>query len=164
MQDQTRRLADLDRRVRHLEGLLNGQLREMKDMLRRLVGDPVPDHDDDDVVPDWGGFLDDHPELTQPPPLPAFTDQVLLDALQLAYADRAAYAAERGLADHDPRVLSSDVARALAGGATWQDNPATPVRHGDVIRVGQRLGRLERAGRVRRVNKTWERTSFWAPA
>ncbi len=95
---------------------------------------------------DWQAFLDQHPELTKPTPID-FTDAGLIDALRRAEKERllSDRRDERRTNAKWPGVYTEEVASALSG-----IRPSGTVDTGNCIRIGRALGRLERAGKVRK--------------
>jgi hypothetical protein len=97
----------------------------------------------------WEGFLEEHQELTTSPAQKArleFSDEELVEALLEAirrWNEDKLPKLSRPRMPRDRETHSSDVAKVLANGAE--------VTFGDVVRVGQRLGRLARAGRITRI-------------
>ncbi len=101
-----------------------------------------------DLEEPWLDFIDAHPELTERPSEEArleFTDEELFTALVEAMRrwDEELQSFNRPRVSHDRGVRSHVVAKVLAG--------EERVTSGDVVRVGQRLGKLTRAGRTTRI-------------
>jgi len=88
---------------------------------------------------EWETFLAEHPELTKAAPID-FTDAELLGALlraeELRLIDKWRSKAKW------PGAYTEEVGEALTGNRN--------VGTGDCIRIGRALGRLARAGKVRR--------------
>jgi hypothetical protein len=82
-------------------------------------------------------------------------DQELVDAVGVATEQWAAWHAERGSGRRTTDIGAREVARVLAGKKAVND-PCPEINHGDVIRIGQRLGKLSREGKIRLASKRWE--------
>jgi hypothetical protein len=109
----------------------------------------------------WDGFLAAHPELK------FHRLQFNDDDVFAALVEVERQAAENDAAQHRPPWrrgwLSSHVAAVLAGGDPFfYGRDRVTVIRPDVVRVGQALARLARAGRVRVTSRSWETTKRWA--
>lgn len=106
---------------------------------------------------EWRSFIGEHPELERERLEP--TDEELVVALAAAVTERKA----RKYPD-DGAARARCVAWALGGTLDIYAYADVPVElrpsRGDVIRVGQRLGRLAREGRIRLVSKSYEARSY----
>ena len=111
---------------------------------------------------EWREFLAQHPELrpsdgrrlkTAPRlDFGSIDDKALLSAMESARAQRNAWLSAVPIAEWEGRtcdwVSADDVARVLAGEREF--HRTVRVAHGDVVKAGQRLARLARAGRIGR--------------
>ena len=119
---------------------------------------------------DWERFLDDHPELgeldskpirTATPetktPHPStiarleFDDDAVIAAVAGAVAEWRAYYEGKGWSPAERNVGASDVAAVLAGIPVDDYKTRQRLSHSDCVRVGQALGKLARAGRLKRI-------------
>ena len=134
------------------------ELETLADELEALFGE-----DDDDAPPDatWSAFLASHPELTARTYLPRLEldDDRVVAAVAAACEQSQAY-----MKEHHPDIRlrpgasAHSLANVLHGRAPfglWEPGDAC-VAPGDVIRVGQCLGRLARDGRILLVSKPYE--------
>lgn len=85
--------------------------------------------------------------------LGAFTDEALIEALAKAESEKLT--AHVNGTPRGPGVWANYVANVLVGG-TAAPNSSTRTTQGDVIRVGRRLSRLAKEGRVRIASKSYE--------
>lgn len=114
----------------------------------------------------WSDFLDAHPELGEAPaPAPvhrrrnAPPRRVMLDLS--TYDDDAVVRAVEAAIQQDgspDAAAARAVAVALLGENYWDDR--VRVRSCDVIRVGMRLGKLARAGRIRLASRPYEQRCY----
>jgi hypothetical protein len=118
---------------------------------RESCGDPADQ--------DWRAFLDEHSELTTTEPL-QLADDALLAAVPEAIRQWNEQFPPGTWVDREPLdyTWSSDVAALLAEG-----HVLGRATKGDVVRVGRALGRLSRAGLVRRVELKWQGAARWQP-
>jgi hypothetical protein len=116
---------------------------------------------------EWDEFLGEHPELTDTPTdddkpvaldIAAISDEEIIAAISEAIRQWSAWHEARGNEWRPESAYSREVARVLAGQTTNDDRVL--VRDGDVIRVGQRLGALARAGRIRLVSKSYNPRAY----
>jgi hypothetical protein len=99
----------------------------------------------------WSGFLSEHPELhdgkTAKQEVPLDVAALDDDAIM-----RAVDEVVRQWTEYDGRVKEAvaayEVACVLAGADSIEGRRGLEVARGDVIRIGQRLGKLKRAGRL----------------
>jgi hypothetical protein len=109
--------------------------------------------------PEWQAFLGGHSELTAVEPL-QLTDEALVAAVPEAIRQWNEQFPPETWVDREPLdyTYSSNVAALLAVGHVLGH-----AAKGDVVRVGRALGRLNRAGLVRRVEQKWEGAARWQP-
>jgi hypothetical protein len=80
-------------------------------------------------------------------------DDAIVQAIGEAVRQWEEYRAERGYSRHrKEQAMAYDVAYVLAGANSIEGRRPMKVARGDVIRVGQRLGKLARAGRIKIVS------------
>lgn len=100
---------------------------------------------------DWEAFLRSHPELTEPPRVGDLHDELLVAAVAEAWRQNQADERLRrhcGVDSHNVTCVLIDVPRFGVRELRPHD--------GDVIRVGQRLSKLAKAGRIMLASKPWE--------
>jgi hypothetical protein len=140
---------------------LDEALGELEDGLRELREAARPEEEN----AEWVAFLSEHPELERSNEAASltFTDEELLAALEATHAERTRARERQG---RRPRKLSvvgsSQVAETMAAWRACRDPEAGPATHGDISRIGQRLGALARQGRVERVLRAGD-TTRWQP-
>lgn len=100
----------------------------------------------------WREFVREHPELK--PERLEFTDDAVLAALAKACDEWDSLRKPRRNGWQRRGAYASCVASILAGGTAKGDG--IRVAHGDVVRVGQRLGKLMREGRITCVSEPYE--------
>jgi hypothetical protein len=155
----TAELAELRRRVARAEERIRGTERQFAHITKMLetINKTLRDNlEDDEDTSEFDTFLVEHPELTRKPDLLGeLDDQQLLDALGTATAEHERQF--RGVLSHDvAHVLCDGTLRVSHRERSWPSES-------DIIRVGRALGRLARAGRVRRVTHPAESPQVWLP-
>jgi hypothetical protein len=137
-------------------------LTRILDELRSMVEILQPEEEAaEGTTADWSTFVAEHPELAQTAPL-RFTDDELVAAVPEAIRQWNEHWTQQGL-NREPSdfTWSCHVAALLAAG-----HVRASAAKGDVVRVGQGLGRLSRAGLVRRVPlPKWDHAAAqWQPS
>jgi hypothetical protein len=147
------------RRVARPESVTSSEdYSRIRETLDRMdIADDQHDADDDaEDTGDWAEFLATHPELlADAEPKPAPRIELDDDAIVLAVAEAARQLQEFRAAKPLLRDLpvggieAWQVADVLIGEPFGNGDRAIQPQQGDVIRIGQRLGKLARDGRLR---------------